>query len=83
LPTSILNLCRFCQQDEEHDPSADFEEYLACAVCGDNCMLTLKTGLFRLDEADEAAAHRQCARDADALKSEDGESNRIYRLGIY
>ena len=27
---------RFCQQDEEHDPSEEFEEYMACAVCGDN-----------------------------------------------
>jgi hypothetical protein len=27
---------RFCQQDEEHDPGEDFEEYLACSVCGDN-----------------------------------------------
>jgi hypothetical protein len=27
---------RFCGQDEEHDPSEEFEEYLACAVCGDN-----------------------------------------------
>lgn len=26
---------RFCGQDEEHDPSEDFEEPLACAVCGD------------------------------------------------
>lgn len=27
----------FCGQDEEHDPSEEFEEYMACAVCGDNC----------------------------------------------
>lgn len=26
-----------------------------------------------LDEADEAVAHRQCARNADALKSDEGE----------
>lgn len=30
---------RFCHQDEEHDPSEEFEEYMACAVCGDNCKL--------------------------------------------
>lgn len=30
---------RFCTQDEEHDPSEDFEEWLTCAVCGDHCML--------------------------------------------
>ncbi|KAI9781901.1 MAG: hypothetical protein M1835_004157 [Candelina submexicana] len=33
------NSCIFCGEDEEHDPSEDFEEYLACAVCGDNCEL--------------------------------------------
>jgi len=27
---------RFCGQDEYHDPGEDFEENLACAVCGDN-----------------------------------------------
>lgn len=37
----VLIHCRFCHQDEEHDPGEEFEEYLACAVCGDN-------GLFRL-----------------------------------
>ncbi|KAL5329214.1 hypothetical protein ACEPPN_002724 [Leptodophora sp. 'Broadleaf-Isolate-01'] len=46
------NRCIFCQQDEENDPSEEFELYLACGVCGDN-------------------AHRQCARGAGALKSED------------
>ncbi|TLD20802.1 hypothetical protein E2P81_ATG08466 [Venturia nashicola] len=30
------NQCIFCGGDEEHDPSEEFEEYLACAVCGDN-----------------------------------------------
>ncbi|KAL8829904.1 MAG: hypothetical protein Q9191_001747 [Dirinaria sp. TL-2023a] len=30
------NNCIFCLQDEEHDPSEEFEEYMACVVCGDN-----------------------------------------------
>ncbi|KAL8899186.1 MAG: hypothetical protein Q9207_006328, partial [Kuettlingeria erythrocarpa] len=46
------NNCVFCQQDEEHDPSEEYEEYMACAVCGDN-------------------SHRQCARDANSLSSDD------------
>ncbi|OAF63342.1 hypothetical protein VC83_00179 [Pseudogymnoascus destructans] len=46
------NRCIFCHQDEEHDPSPEFEECLACAVCGDN-------------------AHRQCARDAEALEADE------------
>ncbi|KAF2154061.1 hypothetical protein K461DRAFT_223227 [Myriangium duriaei CBS 260.36] len=28
--------CVFCNQDEEHDPAEDYEEYLSCVVCGDN-----------------------------------------------
>ncbi|KAJ5662779.1 hypothetical protein N7462_011705 [Penicillium macrosclerotiorum] len=28
--------CMFCSQDEEHDPSEDFEEWLTCNVCGDH-----------------------------------------------
>ncbi|KAL6717661.1 Histone acetyltransferase [Lecanora helva] len=46
------NNCVFCDQDEENDPSEEFEEYMACAVCGDH-------------------AHRQCARDAKSLKTDD------------
>ncbi|KAF2465517.1 uncharacterized protein BDR25DRAFT_346061 [Lindgomyces ingoldianus] len=30
------NECIFCGEDEDNDPSPEFEEYLACAVCGDN-----------------------------------------------
>ena len=30
------NNCIFCKQDEENDPSEEFEAYLACARCGDN-----------------------------------------------
>ena len=26
----------FCGQNEEDDPSEDYEEYLACSVCGDH-----------------------------------------------
>lgn len=32
------NNCIFCKQDEENDPSEDFESFLACAGCGDNGM---------------------------------------------
>ncbi|KAI9789246.1 MAG: hypothetical protein M1816_006255 [Peltula sp. TS41687] len=30
------NHCIFCGEDEEHDPSEEYEEYLTCDVCGDN-----------------------------------------------
>ena len=41
---SEADFLRFCHLDEEHDPSEEFEEYLACSVCGDNgtCILMFK-----------------------------------------
>ncbi|KAK5995054.1 Histone acetyltransferase mst2 [Cladobotryum mycophilum] len=30
------NVCTFCKQDEENDPSEDFETFLLCRRCGDN-----------------------------------------------
>jgi histone acetyltransferase SAS3 len=32
------NICIFCKQDEENDPSEDFETFLSCSRCGDNGM---------------------------------------------
>ncbi|KAI9931344.1 hypothetical protein ASPWEDRAFT_145547 [Aspergillus wentii DTO 134E9] len=32
----IRGNCIFCNQDEDHDPSEEFEEYLSCTVCGDH-----------------------------------------------
>lgn len=31
------NNCIFCKENEENDPSEEFEAYLTCAGCGDNC----------------------------------------------
>lgn len=31
------NNCMFCKGDEESDPSEEFEAYLTCAGCGENC----------------------------------------------
>lgn len=36
LRTELTVLGRYCGEDEEHDPSDEFEEYLSCAVCGDH-----------------------------------------------
>ena len=33
----LLRSNSFCGEDEDKDPGEEFEEYLACAVCGDNC----------------------------------------------
>ncbi|CAG9943706.1 unnamed protein product [Clonostachys rosea f. rosea IK726] len=34
--TGPSNICMFCKEDEEHDPSEDFEAYLTCKKCGEN-----------------------------------------------
>ncbi|PYH96266.1 histone acetyltransferase [Aspergillus ellipticus CBS 707.79] len=49
---TVRGTCIFCGQDEDNDPSEEYEEYLACAVCGDH-------------------AHRQCAREQNALEDAD------------
>ncbi|EDU44990.1 histone acetyltransferase MYST2 [Pyrenophora tritici-repentis Pt-1C-BFP] len=36
IKSSNPNVCVYCRQDEDNDPSPEFEEYLSCAVCGDN-----------------------------------------------
>lgn len=33
------DLCMFCKQDEQHDPAEEFEVYLSCGNCGENCKL--------------------------------------------
>lgn len=38
----MLIASRFCGEDEEHDPGEEFEEYLACSVCGDNGKFHIK-----------------------------------------
>ncbi|KFA76395.1 hypothetical protein S40288_04800 [Stachybotrys chartarum IBT 40288] len=34
--TAPPNMCIFCKQDEENDPSEDFEAFLTCGGCRDN-----------------------------------------------
>lgn len=73
-------MARFCGGDEEHDPSEEFEEYLACAVCGDNCKFLFPFVAWiyisqvdpQANQCHVPAAHRQCARDANSLGPEDG-----------
>lgn len=82
------NICRFCNQDEVHDPSEEFEEYLSCTVCGDHCTWIFICGPDKKKElskpldllaipADSAnpnyIAHRQCAQEHDSLH--EGMSN--------
>ncbi|KAL2005766.1 hypothetical protein VTN00DRAFT_10259 [Thermoascus crustaceus] len=50
--------CIFCGQDEEHDPSEEFEEYLTCAVCGDHSHRQCAREQNALSEADDAEKWR-------------------------
>lgn len=43
--------------------------YLSCDVCDDNGLSSQDLAIYK---ADEVLAHRQCARNADALKSDEG-----------
>ncbi|EGY16299.1 histone acetyltransferase mst2 [Verticillium dahliae VdLs.17] len=42
-------LCLFCKQDEEHDPGEDFEDYLMCSHCGENCAFYTKDETMHTD----------------------------------
>lgn len=86
----MLITCRFCGQDEEHDPAEEYEEYLTCAVCGDHCKLLAgprKLSPVRfgdLSSLHPPIAHRQCAREQDALKSDDGmKDSPLIRVELY
>ena len=76
LAKSNPNVCVYCNQDEEHDPSEDFEPYLSCAVCGDNGKCALRLAFPSIIESADMrcvpAAHAQCARDANTLSHDDG-----------
>lgn len=45
--TGPSNICMFCKQDEENDPSEDFETFLTCARCGENGMSSHETQVQR------------------------------------
>ena len=72
------NGIRFCNQDEYHDPSEEYEEYLTCAVCGDHCTLICGPALPKLlaivTNLVLPTAHRQCAREQNALNDAQGIS---------
>ncbi|KAF2178213.1 hypothetical protein K469DRAFT_718318 [Zopfia rhizophila CBS 207.26] len=53
------NGCIFCGEDEDNDPSPEFEEYLACAVCGDNSHRQCARNANTLSPDDDAK-HWRC-----------------------
>lgn len=66
------NTCMFCRQDEDNDPGEDFEEYLSCVVCGENCEW-LGVSSRRTTKLTDCVAHQHCAREADVLKELTGK----------
>jgi histone acetyltransferase SAS3 len=60
-----LHTCIFCKQDEENDPSEDYEAFLVCSRCGDNgksdCYWQTRMEAVLLTTV---LAHQQCARGA-------------------
>lgn len=69
------NRCYFCKQDEEDDPSSDFEEYLTCTRCSDHGMSCCE--LHHVTGADGHTAHRSCAREEKSLQVDEGQSKVI------
>ncbi|OCL13819.1 hypothetical protein AOQ84DRAFT_282365, partial [Glonium stellatum] len=54
------NRCIYCGEDEEHDPSEEFEEYLDCAVCGDHAHRQCARTANSL-RPDDDAKHWRCS----------------------
>ncbi|PNY28085.1 Histone acetyltransferase [Tolypocladium capitatum] len=48
--TTPSNACMFCKQDEENDPSEDFEAFLACTGCGENAHQQCARGAAAMSE---------------------------------
>ncbi|OJJ02809.1 hypothetical protein ASPVEDRAFT_132279 [Aspergillus versicolor CBS 583.65] len=51
---TVRGNCIFCNQDEDNDPSEEFEEYLSCAVCGDHSHRQCARENSALSDAEDA-----------------------------
>ncbi|EUC31463.1 hypothetical protein COCCADRAFT_101223 [Bipolaris zeicola 26-R-13] len=72
--SSNPNVCIYCKQDEDNDPSPDFEEYLSCAVCGDNAHRQCAHGANTLSPDDVLDAKRwRCDHCLDNFPTEEEE----------
>ncbi|EAW10532.1 putative histone acetyltransferase [Aspergillus clavatus NRRL 1] len=70
--------CIFCHQDEDHDPSEEFEEYLTCAVCGDHSHRQCAREQNALDDTQDATSWRcpTCVREKLQPTTEQIDANR-------
>ncbi|KAF2867024.1 hypothetical protein BDV95DRAFT_611302 [Massariosphaeria phaeospora] len=64
------NVCIYCNEDEEHDPSPEFEEYLSCVVCGDNAHRQCARDANTLSPDDDAKRWRCTACIQNGLEDE-------------
>ncbi|KAL2852437.1 hypothetical protein BJY01DRAFT_96496 [Aspergillus pseudoustus] len=55
---TVRGNCIFCNQDEDHDPSEEYEEYLGCAVCGDHSHRQCALENNALSDAEDAGPWR-------------------------
>ncbi|BCS01205.1 putative histone acetyltransferase [Aspergillus luchuensis] len=72
--TTVRGNCIFCGQDEDNDPSEEFEEYLTCAVCGDHSHRQCAREQNALGDAEDANPWRcpTCVREKLKPSAEDG-----------
>ncbi|GFF41615.1 histone acetyltransferase mst2 [Aspergillus udagawae] len=63
--TTVRGNCIYCGQDEDNDPSEEFEEYLTCTVCGDHSHRQCAREQNALDETEDAGPWRcpTCVRE--------------------
>ncbi|RDA93760.1 hypothetical protein CP533_0279 [Ophiocordyceps camponoti-saundersi (nom. inval.)] len=60
------NTCMFCKQDEENDPSEDFEAFLDCISCGENAHQQCARDAAAMTEKNPWKCPECCADDTDA-----------------
>ncbi|KAB8273628.1 hypothetical protein BDV30DRAFT_210189 [Aspergillus minisclerotigenes] len=79
---TVRGNCIFCGQDEDHDPSEDFEEYLTCTVCGDHSHRQCAREQSALNDAEDASTWRcpTCVREKLEPNAE-GNNSSHRRLG--
>ncbi|EER23555.1 MOZ/SAS family protein [Coccidioides posadasii C735 delta SOWgp] len=77
-----LNNCIVCGQDEEHDPSEEFEEPLVCAVCGDHCHRQCAREQECLNDADDTDKWRCPSCVQNKLEADPGDRVEAHRRSI-
>ncbi|KAF2267526.1 hypothetical protein CC78DRAFT_59926 [Lojkania enalia] len=70
---SESNECIFCGEDEEHDPSPEYEEYLACSGCGDNAHRQCARSANTLSPDDDTKSWRCPACLQNGIQEDDEE----------